>query len=70
MDVDRPSSISGELKIKGQAEVERRKSKWDTMGDDDVRNLYLTTIFCFRWLTFFFRVVRRTMLTLHDERMS
>lgn len=33
MDLDRPAynsgRVQGELKIKGQAEVERRKSKWD-----------------------------------------
>jgi hypothetical protein len=27
---------SGELKIKGQAEVERRKSKWEDADDDEV----------------------------------
>lgn len=38
MDVDRPVvGGSGELKIKGQAEIERRKSKWEELGDD-VRN--------------------------------
>ena len=43
MDVDKTSSIGtdaapGELKIKGQAEFERRKSKWDVAeGDDTVR---------------------------------
>ena len=41
MDVDKPSSSGagapGELKIKGQAEFERRKSKWEVEGEDDVR---------------------------------
>ena len=41
MDVDKASSSGaaalGELKIKGQAEFERRKSKWEAEGDDDVR---------------------------------
>lgn len=42
MDVDKPKASGsktesgGELKIKGQAEVERKKSKWDE-GKDDVR---------------------------------
>ena len=39
MDVDKaaPSEgdAPGELKIKGQAELERRKSKWEAEGDDD-----------------------------------
>ena len=51
MDVDRPSGNSfknisssssgapGELKIKGQAEIERRKSKWEDDSLDDVRKL-------------------------------
>lgn len=38
MNVDKASSIEadapGELKIKGQAELERRKSKWEVEGDD------------------------------------
>jgi hypothetical protein len=41
MDVDKTSPIGadapGELKIKGQAEFERRKSKWEVEGDDIVR---------------------------------
>jgi hypothetical protein len=40
MDVDKASPIAdapGELKIKGQAEFERRKSKWESEGDDIVR---------------------------------
>ena len=41
MDVDKTSPIAadapGELKIKGQAEFERRKSKWEAEGDDIVR---------------------------------
>lgn len=41
MDVDKASLIGadapGELKIKGQAEFERRKSKWEVEGDDIVR---------------------------------
>ena len=44
MDVDRASpdgtDVPGELKIKGQAELERRKSRWETEGDDDVRIVY------------------------------
>jgi len=41
MDVDKASSIGtdaapGELKIKGQAEFERRKSKWDVAEGDDI----------------------------------
>lgn len=42
MDVDKPSSSGagapGELKIKGQAEFERRKSKWEVEGEDDEVN--------------------------------
>ena len=43
MDIDRPSvsgssNGAGELKIKGQAELERRKSKWEE-GPNDVRIL-------------------------------
>jgi len=42
MDVDKASpsgaDAPGELKIKGQAEFERRKSKWETEGDDDHMN--------------------------------
>lgn len=41
MDVDKASpsgaAAPGELRIKGQAEFERRKSKWEAEGDDDVR---------------------------------
>jgi hypothetical protein len=37
MDVDKASPVNGdapgELKIKGQAEFERRKSKWEAEGD-------------------------------------
>jgi serine/arginine repetitive matrix protein 1 len=33
MDVDQPST-GPELKIKGQAEIERRKSKWENETDD------------------------------------
>ena len=44
MDVDKASPIGadvpGELKIKGQAEFERRKSKWEAEGDDIVRNVH------------------------------
>jgi hypothetical protein len=40
MDVDKASSIDtdapGELKIKGQAEFERRKSKWEVAEGDDI----------------------------------
>ena len=40
MDVDKASSIGadapGELKIKGQAEFERRKSKWEVAEGDDI----------------------------------
>ena len=41
MDVDKASSIGtdaapGELKIKGQAELERRKSKWEVAEGDDI----------------------------------
>jgi hypothetical protein len=32
-----PSSGGGELKIKGQAAVERRKSKWENEGQEEVR---------------------------------
>jgi hypothetical protein len=52
MDIDRPSGTGsknissssgggapGELKIKGQAELERRKSKWEDDSLDDVRKL-------------------------------
>ena len=51
MDIDRPSGTGsktissssggapGELKIKGQAEIERRKSKWEDDSLDDVRKL-------------------------------
>jgi len=38
MDVDQLST-GPELKIKGQAEIERRKSKWETEAADDVRIL-------------------------------
>jgi len=38
MDIDKASpnvaDAPGELKIKGQAEFERRKSKWEAEGDD------------------------------------
>ena len=41
MNVDKASPIDadapGELKIKGQAEFERRKSRWEAEGDDIVR---------------------------------
>jgi len=38
MDVDVESlKSSGELKIKGQAEVERRKSKWEIRDEEEVR---------------------------------
>jgi hypothetical protein len=46
MDVNKASSTGadspGELKIKVQAEFERRKSKcqWEAEGDDIVRNVY------------------------------
>ena len=44
MDVDKASPIGadapGELKIKGQAEFERRRSKWEAEGDDIVRIVY------------------------------
>jgi hypothetical protein len=37
MDVDPdPYRSGGELKIKGQAEAERRKSKWDMVGYEEV----------------------------------
>jgi len=43
MDVDKaiPSEgdAPGELKIKGQAALERRKSKWEAEGDDDDEDL-------------------------------
>ena len=39
MDVDQPSTAGPELKIKGQAEIERRKSKWENEAADDVRIL-------------------------------
>jgi len=42
MEVEQASSSGagalGELKIKGQAEFERRKSKWEVDGDDDEVN--------------------------------
>jgi hypothetical protein len=54
MDIDRPGGSGfknnpsasggggpGELKIKGQAEIERRKSKWEDNGIDDVRKSLL-----------------------------
>ena len=56
MDVDKASPIGadapGELKIKGQAEFERRKSKWEAEGDDIVRIVYddfgsITDFVCF-----------------------
>ena len=38
MDVDRDQGTTvAELKIKGQAEVERRKNKWDDERTSDVR---------------------------------
>ena len=44
MDVDKAkptaADVPGELKIKGQAEFERRKSKWEAEGDDIVRTVH------------------------------
>ena len=72
MDVDRPSGTGsktissssggapGELKIKGQAEIERRKSKWEDDSLDDVRKLdisvdvMLMNFFFFPFLSFVF----------------
>lgn len=43
MDVDPPASsskaVKNELKIRGQAELERRKSKWDDEDDGKVRSV-------------------------------
>lgn len=37
MDVDRENnSDGGELRIKGRAEAEKRKSKWEDEGTDEV----------------------------------
>jgi hypothetical protein len=57
MDIDKASpniaDASGELKIKGQAEFERRKSKWEAEGDDTVRivhdqfQFFANFIFCY-----------------------
>jgi hypothetical protein len=59
MDVDKASPVGadgpGELKIKGQAEFERRKSKWEAEGDDIVRIVHADSglvadyllLFCF-----------------------
>ena len=44
MDVEKASPVvadaPGELKIKGQAEFERRKSKWEAESDDIVRVIH------------------------------
>lgn len=49
MDIDNDAAPKGELKIKGQAEIEKRKSKWEDEPKDSVRAL------CYRrhpWLIY------------------
>lgn len=46
MDVSKDGDgAAGELKIKGQAEAERRKSKWEDEANADVRDLIWISLF-------------------------